>query len=91
MPRQNTHLKAVRLREAAQAFAEHDPDLDSEKDPDDKKGQRLNAALLTAAMDYARAVDPNFHICTSCEKPIPPRFEGALLWCSCRYNPPNPT
>ena len=82
MPHQNTHPKAVALREAAHDFAKHN--ADDHDDIHDKLGMRLNAALLAAALDYARAVDRNFHTCTKCDKPVAPKFTGQTSWCVCR-------
>lgn len=54
-PACNTHPSAVRLREAALAFAKHA--ATEPKDDKDKEGQRLNRALLAAAIKYARVGD----------------------------------
>lgn len=85
----NTHRKAIALREAAHAFAKHDPDLNSSHDENDRIGQRLNAALLDAALEYARARNPDFHVCTACDREVGPRFDSnnfdgsVRIWCSC--------
>lgn len=50
----NDHPSAVRLREAALAFAKYA--ATEPEDDEDKKGMRLNRALLTAALEYATAV-----------------------------------
>jgi len=51
-PRANDSKAAVSLREAALAFAAHaavEPE-----DQFDRRGQRLNRVLLSAAIEYAR-------------------------------------
>ena len=53
-PALNTAPEAVRLREAALAFARHDPSASSAER--DTHGERLNAKLLSAAVRYADAV-----------------------------------
>lgn len=55
-PRANDSKAAVSLREAALAFAAY-ASIESE-DQFDRKGQRLNRALLTAAVEYAKLVLP---------------------------------
>lgn len=57
-PVANTSKEAVALRVAARAWALHGTSLDDDSDPEDAKGARLNAKLLSAALAYARRANP---------------------------------
>lgn len=59
IPPQNTSKAAVALRTAAFAFVKQADSVDyASGDPNDRRGQRLNRALLRAAMAYGLAAAP---------------------------------